>query len=73
MELKEVDDVASFLGVHIDHPSGGTIHLTQKGLIDRFIKALNIRDLHQSNELLPNTDVWAKTSSAILPTQPLTN
>jgi hypothetical protein len=34
MELKEEDDVAGFLGVHIDCRPDGTIHLTQKGLIN---------------------------------------
>jgi hypothetical protein len=45
MELEEEDDVAGFLGVHIERRPDGTIHLTQKGLIDRVIKALNIGDL----------------------------
>jgi hypothetical protein len=45
MELEVEDDVAGFLGVHIDRRKDGTIHLTQTGLIDRFIKCLNIGDL----------------------------
>jgi hypothetical protein len=45
MELEVEDDVAGFLGVHIDRRDDGTIHLTQKGLIDRIIQALNIGDL----------------------------
>jgi hypothetical protein len=45
MELEVEDDVAGFLGVHIDRRDDGTIHLTQKGLIARIIQALNIGDL----------------------------
>jgi hypothetical protein len=45
MELEEEDNVAVFLGVHIDRREDGTIQLTQKGLIDQIIKALNIGDL----------------------------
>jgi hypothetical protein len=45
MELEVEDDVAGFLGVHIDCQKDGSIHLTQTGLIDRMIKALNIGDL----------------------------
>jgi hypothetical protein len=45
MELKVEDDVAGFLGVHIDRRKDETIHLTQTGLIDCLIKALNIGDL----------------------------
>jgi hypothetical protein len=49
MEVEEEDDVAGFLGVHIDRREDGTIHLTQKGLIDRIIKSLNIGDLPMKN------------------------
>ncbi len=45
MELEVEEDVAGFLGVHIDRRKDGTIHLTQRGLIDRLIKTLNIGDL----------------------------
>jgi hypothetical protein len=45
MELEVEEDVAGFLGVHIDRQKDGTIHLTQRGLIDRLIKTLNIGDL----------------------------
>jgi hypothetical protein len=42
-EFEIEDDVAGFLGVHIDRRIDGTIHLTQAGLIDRIIKALDLR------------------------------
>jgi len=42
MALEEEDDVAGFLGVHIDRKENGTINLTQKGLTDRIIEALGI-------------------------------
>jgi hypothetical protein len=44
MDFEEEDNVAGFLGVHIERRADGTIHLTQKGLIARIIKALNIGD-----------------------------
>ena len=44
MDLEEESDVAGFLGVHIKNNSNGTIELTQTGLIDRIIKALNLED-----------------------------
>jgi hypothetical protein len=43
LELEIEDDVAGFLGVHIDRNIDGTIHLTQTGLIDSIIKALDLR------------------------------
>ena len=45
MELEKEEDVAGFLGVHIDRRSDGTIKLTQKGLIKRIVDALNIAHL----------------------------
>jgi hypothetical protein len=46
MDLEEENDVAGFLGVHIDRRPEGTIRLTQKGLIKRIIDApLNINHL----------------------------
>ncbi len=45
MHLEVEDDVAGFLGVLIDRKDDGTIHMTQTGLTDRIIKALNIGDL----------------------------
>jgi hypothetical protein len=45
MELEVKGDVAGFLGMHIDHCKDGSIHLTQTGLIDCFIKALNLGNL----------------------------
>jgi hypothetical protein len=46
MDLQEEEDVAGFLGVHIDRTaeSGKAIILTQKGLIERIIDALDIFD-----------------------------
>ena len=45
MALEVEDDVAGFLGVHIDRKDDGSILMTQMGLTDRIIKALNIGDL----------------------------
>jgi len=45
MDLQKEEDVAGFLGVHIDRRSDGSIKLTQKGLIKRIIDALNINHL----------------------------
>ena len=42
MDLKKEDDVAGFLGVHIDQ-SGSEVRLTQKGLTARIIDALGVR------------------------------
>jgi hypothetical protein len=44
MGLEVEDDVAGFLGVHIDRKDDGKILMTQMGLTDRIIKALNIGD-----------------------------
>jgi len=46
MTLEIEDDVAGFLGVHIErNKETGEVTLTQKGLIDRIIEALQIEDL----------------------------
>jgi len=45
MDFTIEDDVAGFLGVHIDRRPDGTIEMTQKGLIDRIIDALSIDHL----------------------------
>jgi len=42
MDLHFEDDVAKFLGVHIDRRDDGTIELTQTGLIDCIIDALGL-------------------------------
>jgi hypothetical protein len=48
LELEIEYEVAIFLGVHIDRNIDGTIHLTQTGLIDGIIKALDLQlDQHQ--------------------------
>jgi hypothetical protein len=44
MGLEVEDDVAGFLGVHIDRKDDGTILMTQMGLTDQIITALKIRD-----------------------------
>jgi len=44
LELSEEDDVAGFLGVHINREKDGKIILTQTGLTERIIKALNLGD-----------------------------
>ena len=47
MELEAEESVAGFLGVHIGRGAGSnTITLTQKGLANRVIEALNIGHLH---------------------------
>jgi hypothetical protein len=43
LEVEIEDDVAGLLGVHIERKVDGKIHLTQLGLIDRIIKALNLQ------------------------------
>ena len=45
MPFNVEDDVAGFLGVHIEKREDGTIHLTQTGLIKRIVEALNIDHL----------------------------
>lgn len=44
MDLNVEDDVAGFLGVHIQHHENGHIELTQTGLIDRIISAMHLDD-----------------------------
>jgi hypothetical protein len=47
MDLEKEEDVAGFLGVHIERDdTKGTIKLTQKGLIKRIIETLEIDHLH---------------------------
>jgi hypothetical protein len=43
--LEAEDNVAGFLGVHIDRREDNIIHLTQKGLTKRIMKALNVSDM----------------------------
>jgi hypothetical protein len=45
MDLEIESDVSGFLGVHVDRKDDGTIHLTQKGLTDRIVDALNVGSL----------------------------
>jgi hypothetical protein len=42
IQFREEEDVAGFLGVHIDRCDDGTIHLTQRGLAERIVTALNL-------------------------------
>jgi hypothetical protein len=64
MVLEVEEDVAGFLGVHIDRRDDGTINLTQTGLIDRIITALIVRT-SQRNERELKSDALAKTWMAI--------
>jgi hypothetical protein len=43
LEVEIEDDIAGFLRVHIERKVDGTIHLTQLGIVDRIIKALNLQ------------------------------
>lgn len=45
MDLEIESDVAGFLGVNIDYRADGTIEMTQKGLIKRIVKALDVEHL----------------------------
>jgi hypothetical protein len=45
MDLEIESDVSGLLGVHVDRKNDGTIHLTQKGLTDRIVDALNVKSL----------------------------
>ena len=48
MDLEEEEDVAGFLGVHIErNNSDGTITLTQSGLIKRIIDTLNLHSQYR--------------------------
>ena len=42
LDLNVEDDVAGYLGVHIDKREDGKLELTQKGLTERIIKALGL-------------------------------
>jgi hypothetical protein len=46
MDLEVESDVAGFLGVQITKKPDGTIHLTQTGLIQRILAALNMADFN---------------------------
>jgi hypothetical protein len=46
MDLEEEEDVAGFLGIHIERKSNGTIKLTQSGLIKRIVDTLNLHNQH---------------------------
>ncbi len=48
MDLEKEDDVAGFLGVHLEQ-SGDRIVLTQKGLIKRIIEALGVENARTAN------------------------
>jgi hypothetical protein len=45
MELQKEEDIAGFLGVHIDCRPDGWIKLTQKGLTKRIIEALHVENM----------------------------
>ena len=42
LDLNVEDDMAGYLGVHIDKRDDGKLELTQKGLTDRIINALGL-------------------------------
>ena len=44
LQITTEDDIAGFLGVHINNRDDGTIELLQTGLIDRIIEALDLGD-----------------------------
>ena len=59
IKLEVEDDVAGFLGVHIEqNPDNGEITLTQKGLIQKIIDSLDIADLPPVDT--PATEVLGK-------------
>ena len=60
MTLEVEDSVAGFLGVHIDRNDNGEIVLTQKGLIDKIIEALQIEDLPPVSTSTPATECLGK-------------
>ena len=67
MALEIEDDVAGFLGVHIQRdPATGTIELTQVGLIDRVIEALDVKHLPEVST--PATAVIGKDEDGDPPT-----
>jgi hypothetical protein len=57
MDIEVEDDVAGFLGVHIDQ-ADDKITLTQTGLIDRIVEALHIQDLPEVDT--PATETLGK-------------
>jgi hypothetical protein len=58
VELEAEDDIAGFLGVHIDRSVDGTISLTQSGLIKKIIDTLDIQ--HLPPKQTPAEDVLTK-------------
>ena len=60
MLFREEESVAGYLGVHIDRRDDGTIHLTQKGLIQKIIDAL-----HLNNKVFTPAEVPSKGHLAI--------
>ena len=42
--FREEESVAGYLGIHIDRRSDGSIHLTQKGLIQKILDAMHLND-----------------------------
>jgi hypothetical protein len=57
IQFREEEDVAGFLGVHIDRKlsSDGTktIHLTQKGLTERIVSAMHLNGTDVKNSAVP--------------------
>ena len=53
--FREEDSVAGYLGVHIDRKDDGSIHLTQKGLAERIVEALNLNNFDSTAVETPCT------------------
>lgn len=57
IQSREEEDVAGFLGVHIDHQvdvhGTKTIHLTQKGLTEPIVVAMNLDSPTQQTASVP--------------------
>ena len=49
------DSVAGCLGVHIDRKDDDSIHLTQKGLVERIVGALNLNNFDSAAVETPCT------------------
>jgi hypothetical protein len=53
MELNVEDDVAGFLGVHLNHKGNGQVVLTQTGLIERVISGMGLEDANPKSTPAP--------------------
>ena len=55
IQFREEDSVAGYLGVLIDRKDDGSIHLTQKGLAERIVEALNLNNIDTTTVEIPCT------------------